>query len=143
MTARRIAAVLALMLTVAAPARAEEPVTDTLRGAVKTVIAGQIEAFKHDDAAAAYGFASPHIQSLFGSPDTFIGMVRRAYKPVYRPQSIEFGALAWEDGKLVQTVNVIGPDGRSAVARYTMEREPDGTWRIDACELALGNYLGT
>jgi len=30
---------------------------------------------------------------------------------------------------------MVGPDGEEVVARYTMERQPDGSWRIDGCIL--------
>jgi hypothetical protein len=132
-----------LVLAFGVGAGADAPADVAAQAAIHAVIGQQIEAFRHDDAPGAYALASPHIQALFGSADGFMAMVKRAYQPVYRPQSVTFGALATEDGKLTQTVQLVGPDGRAAEAHYTMEREPDGSWRIDGCTLTLGDYVGT
>ncbi|EWY36476.1 hypothetical protein N825_26535 [Skermanella stibiiresistens SB22] len=99
------------------------------------VIQGQLDAFQRDDADAAFGYASPMIQGMFGSPATFIGMVRQGYPPVYRPRGVDFLDLAVVDGRLTQRVLLVGPDGAAVVALYFMERQPDGAWRIDGCVL--------
>ncbi|GAN77225.1 DUF4864 domain-containing protein [Acidisphaera rubrifaciens] len=124
-------------------ASAEDATGPAVRAAVHAVIARQIEAFRHDDGPAAFALASPHIQALFGSADGFMAMVRHAYQPVYRPQSVTFGPIGSEHGQVTQDVDLIGQDGRSARAHYTMEREKDGSWRIDGCALTLGNDVGT
>ena len=138
------AGVLAVIAGLAAwPAGAEDAAGPAVRAAVQAVIARQIEAFRHDDGAAAFALASPHIQALFGSADGFMAMVRHAYQPVYRPQSVTFGPIGSEHGHVTEDVDLIGPDGRSARAHYTMEREKDGAWRIDGCALTLGDDVGT
>lgn len=38
---------------------------------------------------------------------------------------------------------IIGPDGAAALTLYTMEREQDGTWRIDGCVLMQPDGLNT
>ncbi len=119
----------------AAPSAAEE-------AAIHTVITGQIDAFRRDDAAGAFAFAAPGIQGMFGSPGTFLQMVQHGYPPVYRPRSVDFTSLTEEDGAIVQLVELIGPDGLAYTARYTMEREPDGTWRISSCQLLESRRLG-
>lgn len=124
-----IAALLALPLLLAGPAaRAAEP-ADAIRG----VIEGQMRAFRADDGAAAFAFASPNIQRLFGDPDRFMTMVRSGYQAVYRPRHHEFRDLAPEAGRLVQRVLLVGPDGVPVIAAYLMQQQPDGTWRIDGC----------
>ena len=32
-------------------------------------------------------------------------------------------------------VFLVGPDGKSYVALYTLQRQPDGSWRINGCTL--------
>ena len=83
-----------------------------------------------DDAAAAFAFASPDIRQQFATPEHFMAMVRKSFRPVYRPRSYSFGAPALLDGVPVQPVRVIGPNGHGTVALYQMERQPDGSWRI-------------
>ncbi len=123
------------------PARAETPadlpladLTPSDRDAIAAVIESQIAAFRANDAQAAFAHASPMIQALFGTPDRFLAMVRAGYPPVHRPRQVAFGALVERDGRLVQKVELIGPDGAPALALYTMLRTAEG-WRIDGCML--------
>ncbi len=94
------------------------------------IINAQIEAFKTGDAKSAYSFAAPSVKNLFSSPQSFINMVRRGYRPVYRPQSFKFGSVTNELGRPTQRVNVVGPEGLLWVALYGFERQKDGVWKI-------------
>jgi hypothetical protein len=105
------------------------------RGAIRAVIGDQMAAFKRDDADAAFGFAAPNIQDMFGTPEHFLAMVRQGYQPVYRPSDVRFGELVRIDGGLAQLVHVVGPDGVPQLAVYLVERQPDGRWRITGCVL--------
>jgi hypothetical protein len=123
-----------LVLSLAWPAAAQE-LSDGDRAAIRDVISRQVEAFRSDDAEAAFGLASPDIQRLFGAPQIFMDMVRRAYQPVYRPRAFTFGNIVELNGQPTQRVHVVGPDGRRVNALYAMARLPDGSWRIDGCFL--------
>ena len=115
-------------------ARADEvPAAD--REAIQGIITSQIEAFRRDDGAAAYGYASPSIQGLFPTVEQFMGMVRNGYMPVYRPRSVTFGATEASPSGPMQKVFLTGPDGRNWVAIYSLERQPDGTWKINGVRL--------
>jgi hypothetical protein len=105
------------------------------RAAIQAVIAAQIDAFRHDNADAAFAAAAPNIQSRFGTPDRFLGVVRQLYKPVYRPRAFTFGDMVTDQGELIQKVDIVGPDGVHQTARYSMVKLPDGTWHIAGCEL--------
>jgi hypothetical protein len=138
----RIAAFLVavtLAMLVLAPASRAEDIAGADRAAIQALIAGQIEAFRHDDGAAAWGYASPMIQGQFPTPDAFMGMVRKGYQPVYRPRSVTFGPIADTPAGPMQKVYVTGPDGRAYIAVYTLERQPDGSWKINGCSLTEDN----
>lgn len=124
---------LALLVLLTAPGAHAQ--TDADRGAIQGIISQQLEAFQHDDATAAFSFASPMIQHMFGSPENFMAMVGRGYPPVYRPRQKTFGPLETTNGELIQKVELVGPDGRSYTALYTMEQQPDATWKINGCRL--------
>ena len=128
--------VLAVVLCCASAAIAQAPLDLPAadRAAIRTAIEGQMAAFRRDDGAAAFGFATPNIQSMFGDPDNFLAMVRRGYAAVYRPRSVEFAELVGEAERPVQLVHVVGPDGETALAAYEMARL-DGRWRINGCVL--------
>lgn len=112
------------------------------RTAIQSTISHQIEAIQHDDAKAAFALAAPMIQQMFGTPENFIAMVRHGYPPVYRPQQTSFGALVADEGRLVQKVELVGPDGRNYLALYAMEKQSDGAWKINGCELTASESVG-
>jgi hypothetical protein len=127
----RVACVVLLLLTGFTPLRAEE----SPRDAAERIIRAQMQAFQADDAGRAFSFASPDLQQKFGSPATFLDMVKAGYAPVYRPKAVEFRDWVESPGGPEQQVFVIGPDGRGYIAHYMMERQPDGSWRISGCYL--------
>ncbi len=102
---------------------------------IARVITAQIDAFRHDDATAAFALASPGIRQKFGDSAHFLDAVRQAYPQVYRPRSFHFQDLTAEDGAVTQKVEVVGPDGALVTAVYDLEHESDGTWRISGCSL--------
>lgn len=138
---RRLLLVLALVMT-PSMSRAQAP-GDPDRAAIRSVIERQLGAFRRDDGAAAFAFASPGIKAMFGTPGNFIDMVRRAYQPVYRPREVEFRDLGDEGGRLTQRVLLVGPDGLPVIARYVMQRQPDGWWLIDGCVIEASPELST
>ncbi len=104
--------------------------------AIADIIQQQIAAFQADDAELAFSLASPDIQARFQTAEQFMGMVQTLYEPVYRPQSVDFGAIELIRGRPVQAVTVLGPTGTWVTAYYQMEKQPDDTWRIAGCMLA-------
>lgn len=128
-----------------APAQAVTPVPPSPADvtAIRGVIEAQLQAFRADDSAQAFAYASPAIQSIFKTPDTFMTMVRAGYKSVYRPREVEFRDLLPLEGRWTQRVLVVGSDGVPVVAQYVMEQQPDGSWRIDGCVLEQSNEQAT
>ncbi|MCR9256951.1 MAG: DUF4864 domain-containing protein [Alphaproteobacteria bacterium] len=103
--------------------------------AIKQVITDQIEAFRQDDATKAFSYAAPSIKQKFTSPDMFMSMVRRGYDPVYRPTAYDFGKLVKVHGMLIQEVFLTDRKGVPTIALYTMQKQPEGDWRISAVRL--------
>jgi hypothetical protein len=102
----------------------------------RRIITGQIEAFRADDGPAAYSYAAPAIKKIFPSPEIFMEMVRNGYHPVYRPQSFAFGNITEEmSGRPTQRVTIVDQAGKSWVALYAFEKQPDGSWKIIGCTL--------
>ncbi len=104
---------------------------------IEANISAQIQAFKADDFATAFTFASPNIQRLFGSPENFGIMVRRGYPMVWRPTDVRFLELREINGALWQKVMVVDGDGRIHILDYQMIRQENG-WKINGVQL-LGN----
>lgn len=101
---------------------------------IEAVISQQIQAFRADDFARAFTFASPSIQGLFGSPENFRRMVTQGFPMVWRPAQVEFLALRSADGRLAQRVRIVDEAGLVHVLDYFMIPTDDG-WKINGVEL--------
>jgi len=125
----------ALLIAIAAvPALAAE-ISGADRDAIRSIVTGQLNALQKDDGDAAYAYASPAIRELFPSPDIFMNMVRKGYPPVYRPKSVTFGGVLDTPSGPQQRVFLTGSDGKGYVALYTLQRQPDGSWKINGCTI--------
>ena len=122
-----------VLYAVATLAAAQQSPQD--RAEIQRVIGAQMDAFKRDDGVAAFSYAAPSIRDIFQTPERFMTMVQRGYQPVYRPLDVQFQELVESQGRLLQKVQVVGPDGRPVMAVYTMQQQPDGSWRIAGCVL--------
>jgi hypothetical protein len=103
------------------------------RLAIELVIREQLMALRNDDEEAAFACAAPRVRSKFASPAAFVGAIRSHYAAVYRPRCVEFGELVMTEVGPVQTIFLVGPDNRSVLASFLMERQPDGEWKIAGC----------
>ena len=121
-----------LLLVCAIGAQAQTVTPEDAR-AVRAVIEAQLDAFKRDDAARAFSYATPGIREMFGTPENFVAMVRDQYAVVYRPASVDFGKADVVDGEVVQIVVFTDREGLAWLALYPMERQADGAWRINGC----------
>ena len=127
-----------LLIASTAPGNADELPTAADKAAIIEIIEMQIDAFRRDDGAEAFSYASPGIQSRFGSAENFMAAVISAYQPHYRPRSVQFQDLITLHGQATQRVLFVGPDGVAVIALYSMAHMEDGSWRIDGCFLLEG-----
>ena len=115
---------------------AAQPLSDGDRSAFQIIISTQVEAMRSGDGVKAFSFASPTLTKQFGTPETFMEMVRRGYQAVIDPQSLNFGPVTTElNGRPTQVVNILDKAGKRWTALYAFERQPDGTWRISGVTL--------
>lgn len=101
---------------------------------IRTIIGQQFEAFKSDDFATAFTFASPNLQTIFQSPQNFGRMVTEGYPMVRRPAAIEYLELREEAGIFFQKVQVADSKGNFHLLEYRMLETPNG-WRINGVQL--------
>lgn len=109
---------------------------DTLRPDpdIEATIGAQIDAFLKDDFARAFTFASPGIQSYFGSSERFGRMVQQGYPMVWRPGEVKYLELREIAGNLWQRVLIRDQLGGLHVLDYEMIRTQAG-WRIDGVQI--------
>jgi ketosteroid isomerase-like protein len=141
----RVLPLLGVLVVLVQAVRADEAATlgAADRAAIRAVVEEQLAAFQRDDERAAFDLASPTIQQQFQSSANFMRMVRSGYQPVYRPRDVQFGEIETVDGAIIQRVELVGPDGVPALAHYVMERQPDGSWRINGCFLTASEQRST
>jgi hypothetical protein len=112
---------------------AEPPASDAQR--VRAVIQAQLDAFAADDAERAFSYAAPPLQRTFGTPASFMRMVRDSYPVVYRHVTVAFLEPELARDTASQAVHFTDADGGLWLARYRLERQGDRSWRISACRL--------
>lgn len=102
---------------------------DAQASEIQAVITKQLEAFRADDADAAWAIAAPTIQTRFGTKERFIEMVTRQYPQIRKSEAAVFKSLRNVDGQLVQRVFITGGPGDYIDAYYSVA-QIDGVWRI-------------
>ncbi len=137
----RILAVMAmffLLLPVVghADGKSKDGLTKADRVAIRQVIKAQLAALQKDDGPLAFSYSSPFIHEKFGTPENFLRMVKTGFPQIYRPRDTQFRQLDASTGTPVQSVFFIGPDGEPVLGLYLMEKQPDGKWKINGCQLA-------
>lgn len=102
---------------------------------IRGVIHRQIDALRRDDARAAFALVSPDAQAEFGTPERFLQAVRSSCRPAYRPLRVAFVGLVVLGDEVIQEVRLTDDTGVSWLACYGMERQRDGSWRMNGCNL--------
>lgn len=102
--------------------------------AIEDVIGQQLQAFNDRDVDTAWGYASPMIQRLFGSPGRFGTMVQQGYPMVWDNRDADFLELEEQAGTLTQKVFIRDTDGKGWLLLYAMIQTSEG-WRINGVQV--------
>ena len=103
--------------------------------AIHSVVQSQLDALAEDDAASAFALATPATRVQFGNPDNFLHIVKQHYNPIYNHRLALFSDPEVIDGTPIQIVRLTDRDSRVWLAVYRMQRDNDGSWKIDGCQL--------
>jgi hypothetical protein len=94
------------------------------------VVMQQLEAFRHDDFATAYTFASVNVRQMFDRAG-FEQMVRGGYPEIAHSASATIdGSRRGDAGEIYLFIRVVGDSGRAIEAVYELVSEGGG-WRIN------------
>jgi hypothetical protein len=115
-------------------ASAEEPAANAAQ-AVTQVVQSQLDAFAEDNAEKAFSLATAATQSLAGTPNAFLRVIKRQFTPIYRHRDALFSEPEIIGEHALQVVQLTDHDNLVWIAIYQVEREPDGTWKVDGCQL--------
>ena len=130
----RIAALLALVCLLAAwPGHAAAALSALEEKNVRAVIQAQLKAFADNNARDAFALATPALQTKFGTPETFMVMVRTSYPVVYAPGNVAFLKPEAQQGEVIQRVQMTDQQGKAWLAVYSLQQQKDKGWRISGC----------
>jgi len=136
-----VAALAVLALALPAVARSQETAPgETDWRDIRSVVADQRAALVAGEAERAFAHASPGIRRQFGDPVRFLAMVRSSYADLIDATDTAFVDGAVIDGHVIQPLRLTLPGGTVRVALYTMEKQPDGRWRISGCAIAPSTF---
>lgn len=110
------------------------PVTAQDQNGIEDVIGQQLQAFNERDVETAWGFASPMIQGMFGTPGRFGSMVQQGYPMVWDNRDADFLELEDEAGVLKQRVFIRDTEGNGWLLLYAMIQTPEG-WKINGVQV--------
>ncbi len=130
----RIPALLALLWLLSAwPGQAAAALSAREETNVRAVIQAQLKAFAADNARAAFALATPALQTRFGTPETFMAMVRSSYPVVYAPGHVAFLKPEVQQGEVIQRVQMTDQQGKAWLAVYSLQQQKGKDWRISGC----------
>jgi Domain of unknown function (DUF4864) len=124
------------VMTLAGPgagAAGSDRVSNADARAIREVIQAQLKAIAVDDAVLAFSYASPSIRLQFGNASTFMTMVRHGYPMLIRPTATVFLQPDPVEPGVMQQVHLRDEDGRSWLATYHVQLQPDKKWLINGC----------
>jgi hypothetical protein len=104
------------------------------QAAIEAVIADQLSDFNARDLPGAWEHASPTIQGIFGTAESFGDMVENGYPMVWDNSDAQFLELREEAGALRQKVLIDDAEGRGWILDYEMIELPEG-WRINGVQV--------
>lgn len=110
--------------------------------AIQGVISDQIAAFRAQDFAKAFSYASPNLQGMFQTPENFGRMVSQGYSSVLNPAEMRFLGLRDDHGQEVQRLLVRAQDGSIVMWDYHMIKV-GGDWKIAAVTPVQSEGVGT
>ena len=124
---------LLILTLLALPFGAQAQVTAD-QAAIEAVIADQLSDFNARDVPGAWEHASPTIQGIFGTAESFGDMVENGYPMVWDNSDAQFLELREEAGALRQKVLIDDAEGRGWILDYEMIELPEG-WRINGVQV--------
>ena len=135
-----VAAAIGITASVAAAGLGAEPIPEAEAQKVRAVIETQLQAFADDDADRAFEANTPGVREAIGSAGHFLALVRGGYPMIFRPTSISFMQPEQRGDAVLQLAEIVDAQGKSWLALFSLEQQPDGSWRISGCVVAENRW---
>ncbi len=102
---------------------------------IRAAIRGQILALSKRDATRAFSYLAPVTQGYFADPAAFLRTLMAQLQPLASVAGFAFSDTEREATDAIQHVLFADQKGLEWLARFTMERQPDGSWGIKSCKV--------
>lgn len=103
--------------------------------AIHQAVQRQLDALKKGDAAGAFALTTDDTRNRLGTPDKFLQVIKEQYDPVYRHRLAMLSTIHVINGKVYQLVRLTDQESHVWVAIYAVNKDKQGAWKIDGCEL--------
>lgn len=135
-----VAVAIGIVASAAAVRLGAAPVPEDEAQSVRSIIVTQLQAFADDDADGAFETTTPGVREAIGNAGHFLAMVRGAYPMMYHPESVTFMRPELLGGNVLQLAQIINGQGKSWLALYSLEQQPNASWRISGCLVAENRW---
>ena len=102
---------------------------------IRVAIRGQIRALAARDAERAFAYLAPVTKDYFSEGTAFLRELMVQIRPLVDASSYSFSDVGRIATDAIQDVVLTDNEGREWLARFTLERQPDGSWGIKSCEV--------
>jgi len=107
------------------------------RDDIRATVRGQIQALASRDAQEAFAYLAPVTKDFFADSNNFLQVLNRQMVPMMHAKRFLMAELEREATDAVQTVVLTGPRNHEWLAKFKVERQPDGSWRVKGCQMEL------
>jgi Domain of unknown function (DUF4864) len=118
----------------------DRSLTQVEQRGIEDTVRGQLRALVARNATQAFAGLAPSTQHYFGKPDKFFDTIARSLPPVLEAKHFAFLGVEQDNSGAYQQVLITDGDGRDWIAKFQVERQPAGDWRVKGCvvEVAPG-----
>lgn len=100
---------------------------------IRSSIRGHMQALSQRDAAGVYDSLTPAIKDYYKNSKAFLAYLTTQLKPLANAKNFAFTSIEREATDAIQEVVLTGAKGREWIARFKLQRQPDGRWAIMQC----------
>lgn len=100
---------------------------------IRTSIRSHMQALSARDATGVYESLTPIVKDFYSNSKSFLDYLTTQLKPLANARNFAFASIEREATDAVQEVVLIGKEGREWIARFKLQRQPDGRWAIAQC----------
>ncbi len=109
----------------------------TMRADIKAAVSTFVWAISNHQAPAVWHFASEDHQASLETEAAALSFFARIHPQIANARQMRFDGLGFDDDGAHATVYILDTKGLQWLARFDVEQDPVGDWKIIGCEVRL------